>query len=83
LVLGTFLGLALIVGVTSVAGSLNSELSELAQSVATFDQDYIADGYSHCHAQTPGSQAQGDVAGNQDISGVDPTGSDINDPVCD
>jgi len=83
LVLGTFLGLALIVGVTSLASSLNSELSELAQAIATFNQNYNSEGYSHCNAQKEGSQAQGDVAGNEDITGTDPTGSDINDPVCD
>src|SRR5687767_15045622 len=82
LVLGTFLGLALIVGVHSLAASLNSELSELAQSIGTFDQDYSAAGFTGCGAATPGSEALGDVATGVDITNNTPTGVNIDDPAC-
>jgi Flp pilus assembly pilin Flp len=82
LVLGTFVGLSLIVGVTSMASSVNGELSELAQAIATFNQDYESDGYSHCNAEKEGSEAQGDVPGNEDIVSIEPNGTAINDRVC-
>jgi len=58
LVLGTFLGLALIVGVNTLATHINSELSELGNAISTFDQSYSASGYSSCSAKKRGSNAQ-------------------------
>jgi Flp pilus assembly pilin Flp len=85
LVLGTFLALALIVGVTALAASINSELSELAQAVGTFNQNFTSRGYSHCVATKGGSRAIGDITSAHDIqSGGAGSGitQNINDGPC-
>jgi len=57
LVLGTFLALALIVGVTTLAGAINVELAELANAILTFNQGYTSNGYSNCRATKAASGA--------------------------
>jgi len=57
LVLGTFLALALIVGVATLASAINSELSELGQAIQSFSQGYYVSGQSSCVAAVEGSSA--------------------------
>lgn len=57
LVLGTFLALALIVGVTTLAKAINVELVELANTILTFNQAYSSSGLSTCVASKSGSAA--------------------------
>lgn len=85
LVLGTFLGLALIVGVTAVAASLNGELSELSQAIGTFNQNYSSTSYANCSAQAGGSSSTGDVANASNDITNSATGTItavINDELC-
>jgi len=81
LVLGTFLALALIVGVTSVATAVNSELQELANTILTFDQSYSSDGYSTCNATKAGSAAQ-DTVNSFTLNSVPVTPTQISDDPC-
>jgi Flp pilus assembly pilin Flp len=81
LVLGTFLALALIVGVTSLAAAVNSELSELAQAILTFNQSYSSDGYSSCNATKTGS-AGADTTDSSSITSTTVTADTISDSVC-
>ncbi len=81
LVLGTFLGLALIVGVTTVAAAINNELSELANAILTFNQGYTSNGYSNCIATKAASGAT-DTTSSQSIK-TTTASSDINDSICD
>jgi Flp pilus assembly pilin Flp len=81
LVLGTFLGLALIVGVTSVAAAVNAELSELANAILTFNQSYSSDGYSTCNATKTGSAAA-DTTQTSFITSTTVAASSIDDDVC-
>ena len=56
-ILGTFLSLALIVGVNALAHSINGELIELGNAIRTFSQAYSVCSYSACCAQKDGSAA--------------------------
>ena len=81
LVLGTFLALALIVGVATLAASINSELSELAGAILTFNQSYSVSGESSCVASKGGSQAV-DTVGTVHISLTAPLSGNVDDSVC-
>jgi len=86
LVLGTFLALALIVGVATLARSINVELNELAQAILSFNQSFAVSGTSTCVANVTGSSGtdplQGGPASMQTRSTA-PTTNIINDFVCD
>ena len=45
LVLGTFIGLGVIVGAHAIGAALNEEATELAQAITGLDQGWSADGY--------------------------------------
>jgi Flp pilus assembly pilin Flp len=62
LVLGTILGLGLIVGVTALTGAINTELVELGEAVLSLNQGYSSPGFSACGSTTAGSAAS-DVCG--------------------
>lgn len=62
LVLGVFLAISLIVGVATLQSAINAELSELAQTILSFNSSYSADGFSTCAANHAGSAAN-DVNG--------------------
>ena len=55
LVLGTFLALALIVGVNALAVGINNELGELSEAIMGFDQGFSVSGYSSCEARKDAS----------------------------
>jgi Flp pilus assembly pilin Flp len=86
LVLGTFLALALIVGVATLARGINVELNELTQAILSFNQSFAVSGTSTCVANVTGSQGidflQGGPASMQTQS-TDPTTNFINDFFCD
>lgn len=81
LVLGTFLALALIVGVATLAASINAELSELSQAILTFNQSYAVSGQSSCVATKGGSGAV-DTAGTVLITNQAAPTNNIGDDVC-
>lgn len=72
LVLGTFLAIALIVGVSALAGAINTELVELGESIESFNQGYSASGFSACGASSAGSAAN-DTCGGITTGRVTPT----------
>jgi len=80
LVLGTFLGIALIVGVATLARGINLELSELGNAVQTFNQGYAVSGSSACSATVAGGGAT-DTCGSDNIIKTAPTTCVIDD-VC-
>jgi Flp pilus assembly pilin Flp len=81
LVLGTFLALALIVGVSTLSAAINAELDELGNAVLSFNQSYYVSGQTSCVAGTPGSAAN-DRCDRQQISNVAPVACNINDATC-
>lgn len=81
LVLGTFLALTLIVGVATLAASINAELSELSQAILSFSQTYSVSGQSSCVSSKAGS-AGNDTNGTVTITNTAPTPATINDDVC-
>jgi Flp pilus assembly pilin Flp len=81
LVLGTFLALTLIVGVATLAASINAELSELSQAILSFSQTYSVSGQSSCVASKEGS-AGTDTAGTISITNTAVTPATINDDPC-
>lgn len=83
LVLGTFLALALIVGVATLAAAINTELAELSNAILSFDQGYFVSGQTSCVAGKDGSRAD-DANGNVDIEKTSAGGTNtIDDTVCD
>jgi Flp pilus assembly pilin Flp len=80
LVLGTFLALALIVGVTILASAINAELTELAQAILTFCQGYTSNGYSSCGATKCASGAV-DTVGTAGFT-RDSTSTSIGQAIC-
>ena len=81
LVLGTFLGLALIVGVTTLASGINVELTELTNAILSFNQSYSSTGYSNCRANKAGSQAI-DINGLTTLTPTPPIPSVIDVTFC-
>lgn len=81
LVLGTFLGLALIVGVAAIAKAVNGELIELGNAVLTFNQGYNVCNYSICCASKDGSGAT-DSAGNVQPASSAFTGTSVDVAAC-
>lgn len=81
LVLGTFLGLALIVGVTALSKSINAELAELGNAILTFNQGYNVRNYSNCGATKDGSGAV-DTCQTTSASTSAFTGCNIDQAVC-
>jgi len=55
LVLGTFIGLTVVVGVSSLGVAINAELAELANAILAFDQTYSTSGSTTCSAFINGS----------------------------
>lgn len=78
IVLLTFVGLGVIVGVNTVAGALNSELNELANAISSISQAYSADGFTTCVAEKQGSAAS-DSCDSTEISAnpVTPCPADV------
>lgn len=81
LVLGTFLALALIVGVATLAASINAELSELSQAILTFNQSYSVSGQSSCVGNYAGGGAT-DTCGTVGITLTESSACTIGDDVC-
>jgi len=81
LVLGTFLALALIVGVTTLAAAINVELAELANAIMSFSQAYSSNGYSNCRASKAASAAS-DVAGSTSYTSTTATASPVDVAFC-
>jgi Flp pilus assembly pilin Flp len=55
LVLGTVIGLGLVIGVSNLEGSINAELTELGNAVMGLSQGYQIDDQSGCKAFKDGS----------------------------
>lgn len=83
LVLGTFLALALIVGVATLSSAINSELSELSQAILTFNQSYFVSGQSSCIASKAGSGANDASTTGGTIVKTTVTPVTIEDSACD
>jgi len=74
LVLATLIALALIAGANQFGVALNSEFSELSNSVVQLNQSFRYVGYSNCVAQVNGAGALGaDTAGTVSGTIVVPT----------
>lgn len=78
LVLGTILGLGIIVGVHVLTAKINEELTELANAVGSLDQNYSAAGFFGCFALKFGSQASGD---QNNPAGLIPLAAPAGDPI--
>lgn len=83
LVLGTLLGLGLIVGVHAVTSKINEEAVELGNAYGSLDQDYLTFGWDSCQANKTGSQAFGDVQSNQSLGVNGIIGGNIEVNYCD
>jgi len=81
LVLGTFLALALIVGVTTLAAAINVELAELANAILSFNQGYTSNGYSNCRATKAASGAS-DTSETVGVGNVPATSPSIDVTFC-
>jgi Flp pilus assembly pilin Flp len=80
LVLGTFLALALVVGVHALAVGITDELTELSQAIEGFNQSYSVSGFSSACANTGASTAvdlPGNVVVNSNPVGTTQTVSNV------
>jgi Flp pilus assembly pilin Flp len=82
IILGTFLALALIVGVNVLAHSINAELIELGNAITTFSQGYSVCGYSACCGFKQGSAATDTPGVVTAPSTVAPTATSIDVTTC-
>lgn len=82
IVLGTFLALALIVGVHTLSRAINAELLELGNAILGFNQGYSVCSTTACCATKDGS-AVTDTAGTVTaLGGSAPTGTSIDVNAC-
>jgi Flp pilus assembly pilin Flp len=81
LVLGTFLALALIVGVATLSHAINAELAELSNAILTFNQAYSVSGESSCGASKAGSAAT-DTNGSVALTSVAPSAGSVDVTTC-
>jgi Flp pilus assembly pilin Flp len=58
LLVGTIIGLGLVVGLAAVSVALNAELTELSQAISAIDQSYSFAAQSTCVSQKNGSSGQ-------------------------